>query len=167
MATVINTAVTVSSYVAATLLSYRHVAAYPHKIDMPHKISDRVYQFCTSEDSVSSALAKDPSIAPKEAAKKLYGHVKVSVTSGKPPHTRKPAMQEDLQRAFECGKWGPTRPSELFLRIFHDAVCSLEHDPLMGCVSPSLMGSCGAILLTVIAPLPDLVRHMVRNHNQQ
>jgi hypothetical protein len=163
MATILNTAVTVSSYAAATVLSYRRSASYPHKIKMPLKISDRVYDWCTSDESVSAALAKDPTVLPKDAAKKLYGSAKVSVTTGKPPKEREPATEEDLQRAFECGKWGPTRPSELFLRIFHDAVCSLEHDPLMGCVSPSLMGSCGVIPLTVIAPLPDLVRHMVCN----
>lgn len=30
----------------------------------------------------------------------------------------------------------------------------------MGCVSPSLVGSCGAIPLTIFAPLPDICRHM-------
>jgi hypothetical protein len=161
MADVVHTAITVSSYVVATLLSYRRPAAYLHRIKMPHQISDRVYEWCTSEVSVSAALAKDPAVPPKEAAKKLYGQAKISVTAEKPPRERELASEKELQRAFECGKWGPTRPSELFLRIFHDAICSLEHDPLMGCVSPSLMGSCGSIPLSILAPLPDLVRHMV------
>jgi phosphatidylserine/phosphatidylglycerophosphate/cardiolipin synthase-like enzyme len=160
MATVINTAVTVSTYVGATLLSYRHRDSYPPRVKMPREISERVYKFCTSEDSVSSEIAKDFRTAPKDAAKKLYGHVKISVSAEKPPKVREPATEEQLQRAFECGKWGPTKPSELFLRIYHDALCTLDHDPLLGCVSPSLMGSCGTIPLTVIGPLPDLVRHM-------
>lgn len=128
---------------------------------MATKISDRVYKWCTSAETVSAALAKDPTLAPGKAAEKLYGSEGISVSEKKPPKHREVATQEDLQRAFECGKFGATRPSELFLRMFHDALCALEHDPLMGCVSPSLMGSSGVIPLTVLAPLPDLVRHMV------
>ena len=160
MATVLNTAVTVSTYVGATLLSYRHRDSYPDRVKMPRQISGRVHEWCTSPDSVSSEIAKDPQTVPKDAAKKLYGHVKISVSAEKPPKVRERATEEELKKAFECGKWGNTRPSELFLRIYHDALCTLDHDPLIGCVSPSLMGSCGAIPLTVIGPLPDLVRHM-------
>jgi phosphatidylserine/phosphatidylglycerophosphate/cardiolipin synthase-like enzyme len=119
-----------------------------------------VYEWCTSSDSVSSEIAKDFRTTPKDAARKLYGQVKVSVSAEKPPKNRERASDAELQKAFECGKWGPTRPSELFLRVYHDALCTLEHDPMIGCVSPSLMGSCGAIPLTIIGPLPDLVRHM-------
>jgi phosphatidylserine/phosphatidylglycerophosphate/cardiolipin synthase-like enzyme len=120
-----------------------------------------VYAWCTSKDSVSNELAKDPSLSPGQAVEKLYGAGDgISLSEKKAPSDREPATQEDLERAFQCGNFGPTKPSELFLRIFHDALLPLEHDPMMGCVSPSLMGSYGAIPLTVIAPLPDIVRHM-------
>ena len=126
-----------------------------------NKISDKLYKQCTSRDSISSLLAQDDKLSPAEAAKRLYHPDSVSLNEGKPPKHREPASAEDLQRAFECGHWGPTRPSELFLRIFHDSLLPLEHDPLMGCVSPSLVGSCGVIPLTIVAPLPDIIRHMV------
>ncbi|KAE9971731.1 hypothetical protein BLS_004335 [Venturia inaequalis] len=128
---------------------------------MPTTISDKVYAWCTSKDSVSNELAKDRSLSPGDAVKKLYGEGDGIHLSEKKalPH-REPATQEELERAFQCGNFGPTRPSELFLRIFHDALLPLEHDPMMGCVSPSLMGSYGAIPLTIIAPLPDICRHM-------
>lgn len=131
------------------------------KTKMAQRISDRVYELCRSPQSVSSLLAEDPSLSPGEAAKKLYHPDVVSISEGHPPKERIPATEEELQRAYECGNFGPTRPSELFLRIFHDSLLPLEHDPLMGCCSPSLVGSCGVVPLTIIAPLPDICRHMV------
>jgi phosphatidylserine/phosphatidylglycerophosphate/cardiolipin synthase-like enzyme len=124
---------------------------------MATKISDKVYNWCTSPYSVSSELSKDPKLAPGTAAERLYGkdHTKVSEhpdTYEYPP--------EELERAFQCGKFGDTKPSELFLRIYHDALLPLEQDPLMGVVSPSLMGRTGVIPLTIIGPLPDICRHM-------
>ena len=158
--TLFETAVTCSGYVASSIWSFRRQAAIPRR-PMAHKISDRVFSWCTSRDSISEALSKDPTLAPGKVAEKLYGKEGISVTEKKAPKHRESATQEDLERAYQCGKFGPTKPSELFLRIFHDALCSLEHDPMMGVVSPPLMGSCGAIPLTIIAPLPDICRHMV------
>ncbi|KAF2428760.1 phospholipase D/nuclease [Tothia fuscella] len=127
---------------------------------MPTKISDKVYNWCTSDISISSVLARNPHQPPGEAAKSLYGSAGISISEKKPSVERKPATPEDLERAYQCGKFGPTRPSELFLRVFHDAIVTLESDPLMGVCSPSLLGSCGAIPLSVIAPLADICRHM-------
>lgn len=128
---------------------------------MASTIPDSVYNFCRDPRSVSSLLATDPDLTPGEAAKKLYHPDNFTVSEGKPPTERIPASHEELRRAYECGKWGPTRPSELFLRIFHDSLGPLRHDPLMGVCSPSLLGSCGVLPLTVVAPLPDICRHMV------
>jgi hypothetical protein len=82
-------------------------------------ISDRVYKLCTSPESVSSLLAQDPSLSPGEAWKKLYGgHVSREKESKSTAKThRDTATPEDLKRAAECGKWGSTQPSELFLRV--------------------------------------------------
>lgn len=124
-------------------------------------ISDKVYEMCKSKQSVSSLLAENPTMTPGEAAKKLYHPAEVALTEGHPPKERIPASPEELQRAFECGNFGPTRPSETFLRIFHDSLVPLNHDPLMGVCSPSLVGSSGVIPLTIIGPLPDICRHMV------
>ena len=46
------------------------------------------------------------------------------------------------------------------VKIYHDALCSLDKNPMAGVVSPPLMGSHGVVPLTIIAPLPDLCRHM-------
>ncbi|KAF2089467.1 phospholipase D/nuclease [Saccharata proteae CBS 121410] len=109
---------------------------------MAYSLSKRIYNLCHAPETVSSLLAKDPELAPSEASKQIFG------------------SHGDLERARQCGNFGDTRPSELFLRVWHDALCALEHDPLEGVVSPPLMGSTGVIPLTVIGPLPDICRHM-------
>jgi hypothetical protein len=82
-------------------------------------ISDQVYKFCTAEESVSSVLAQDPTLSPGEAWKKLYGHHTPGEKEGKKVTEEPRALitPEELKRAKECGKWGPTEPSELFLRV--------------------------------------------------
>ncbi|EPE35377.1 Phospholipase D/nuclease [Glarea lozoyensis ATCC 20868] len=125
-------------------------------------ISEKVHKLCTGTETVSSLLAADPTLAPGEAWKKLYGgHSagKDESTSTAKAH-RNDITSEDLKRALECGNWGPTKPSELFLRLYHDALCTLDKS-VSGCmVSPPLMGSCGTIPLTIISVLPDIMRHM-------
>lgn len=144
------------------LLELYHRQPWLHRAPMATKISDKVYNLCRSPSTVSSELAKDPTLSPSKAASRLYGSDEgISVLEKKPPTERVPATPEDLERAYRCGKFGDMRPSELFLRIFHDAVCTLEHDPLMGVVSPPLMGSCGVLPLAIVGPLPDVCRHMV------
>ena len=82
-------------------------------------ISDNVYKLCTSSGTVSSMLAADPNMAPADAWKQLYG----SHPAGKDESTstakahRDDITPQDLKRALECGNWGPTKPSELFLRV--------------------------------------------------
>lgn len=82
-------------------------------------ISDKVYKLCTSKETVSSLLAKDPSLSPEDAWKKLYGgheagHKESESTAKAHRDHHTP---EDLKRALECGNWGPTQPSELFLKV--------------------------------------------------
>lgn len=82
-------------------------------------ISDNVYKICTSKDSVSTLLAADPTLSPGEAWKKLYGSLAAGEKDSKAAarNRKDQASPADLQRAFECGNWGPTKPSELFLRV--------------------------------------------------
>ena len=82
-------------------------------------ISEKVHKLCTSSESVSSLLAQDPTMAPGEAWKKLYGgHAAGEKESKKTSKAhRDDITPDDLKRALECGSWGPTQPSELFLRV--------------------------------------------------
>lgn len=127
---------------------------------MATTISDKILRYCTTPTSISSELAQTPSKEPTHFANTLYGGEHLAITERKPSHVRQPADPAELQRARECGNWGESEPSELFLQCFHAALCSLEHDPLAGMVSPSLMGSNGVLPVTVMAPVPDICRHM-------
>jgi hypothetical protein len=150
---------------------------------MPTRISDKVYKWCTATPSVSDSLAVDPSLPPGQAAKKLFSHDGNSVGEAATTKQNQQQIQtdgssapspssgsalpvsdpnaNDLERAFQCGRFGETRPSDLFLNMFHDALLTLEHDPLNGVVSPCLMGSTGVIPLSGIGVVWDICRHMV------
>lgn len=129
--------------------------------DMPSAITDRVDELCHGKQSVSSLLAEDPALPPRDAVHRLYSTHPVSVLDSRPPKHRHSATPEELDRAFHCGNFGQTKPSDLFLRIWNDALCTLDHDPLAGVVSPPLMGSSGIVPLSIISSLPDICRHMV------
>lgn len=44
--------------------------------------------------------------------------------------------------------------------MYHDALCTLDKSVSGAMVSPSLMGSCGTMPLTVISVVPDIMKHM-------
>lgn len=78
-------------------------------------ISDAVYELCSRPESVSSELAKNPTEAPYKIAKQLYGSV-AQDTPAKAAENPGEYTQLDLDRAYDCGQWGPSRPSNLFLK---------------------------------------------------
>ncbi|KAJ5169265.1 uncharacterized protein N7482_004859 [Penicillium canariense] len=131
-------------------------------------ITDKVYKWCKQSATVTSELGEDPSQCPTKVFKKLYeshDHDLHSNESGdslgiSADGTSSFEQIDHLQRALACGNWGPSEPSELFLTIYGDAISSLEKSPTSGVVSPPLMGSTGVVPLTIVAPLPDLCRHL-------
>ncbi|KAH1821878.1 hypothetical protein KXX35_001128 [Aspergillus fumigatus] len=122
-------------------------------------ISENVYRLCHHEKTVSSELARDPSQSPAKLFHKLYYDYKLKEKLFETKQSTA-ARQDPLQRAYDCGNWGTAKPSNLFLKIYHDALCTLDKNPLGGVVSPPLMGSHGVVPLTIVAPLPDLCRHV-------
>ncbi|KAI1106634.1 IQ calmodulin-binding motif protein [Jackrogersella minutella] len=132
--------------------------------ESPYNISERVHQLCLSSESVSSILAQDPSLPPGEAWKKVVGH-------HDHPHDQNskgdvcqigkgPIDPKEIEKARSCGRWGSQEPSDLFLRMYHDALCTLDDDLACGMVSPSLMGSSGTMPLSITSVVPDIMRHM-------
>ncbi|KAI1429927.1 hypothetical protein F5Y12DRAFT_709469 [Xylaria sp. FL1777] len=125
--------------------------------DSERRITNRLYKWCRSEDSVSSLLAANPNLAPKEIWQKLFHDDNLS---SHVEEYKEEEEIEDLRRARLCGKWGFKEPSDLFTRLYHDALCTLDNNPERGVVSPCLMGNHGTLPLTIISVLPDIVRHM-------
>ncbi|KAL7946719.1 hypothetical protein V8C42DRAFT_318628 [Trichoderma barbatum] len=122
-------------------------------------VSEHVLGLCRTPNTVSSLLAKSPTEGPGAIAKRLYGHYERDLRRS-PDDDRPLPSAQILDLALQCGRWGPTKPSPLFLQAFADALRCLDADALSGVVSPPLMGSHGTIPLTVIAPLVDVIRHV-------
>lgn len=82
-------------------------------------ITDKFYELFTSPESVSSVLARDPSMSPADAWHKLYGHHAGKLNASHSiQHAGKHVPPEnELKRAADCGHWGPTQPSQLFLTV--------------------------------------------------
>lgn len=87
--------------------------------DSPYRISKRLRALCQPSKTVSSALAEDPSLAPSEAWRKLFAHHECERHSkGEFREIGKDSLHpNDLERAKDCGRWGPQEPSDLFLRV--------------------------------------------------
>lgn len=121
--------------------------------------SETVIQLCRDPRTVSATWAKDPSKAPGDIIKELYGDLPRGAHRGSATTKDQAASTETQQQALQCGNWGSSTPSPLFLQAFADSLRCLDHDPLVGMVSPSLMGSHGTMPLTAICPLADIIRH--------
>lgn len=79
-------------------------------------IPQLIYELCRGDLSVSSELARNPALSPHDACKKLFGVDPNDRKATKKVDTSKQAAG-DLEQALQCGKWGKTRPSDLFLRV--------------------------------------------------
>ncbi|KAF2968225.1 hypothetical protein GQX73_g5302 [Xylaria multiplex] len=125
------------------------------------KITNRLYEWCQSEHSVSSLLAANPNLTPKDAWQKLFHNEKLGSSDQEDSqNTKTVPIRDELLRACLCGKWGSKEPSDLFKRLYHDALCTLDGYPERGVVSPCLIGSSGTVPLTILSVVPDIVRHM-------
>ncbi|WWC69128.1 uncharacterized protein I206_103064 [Kwoniella pini CBS 10737] len=67
--------------------------------------------------------------------------------------------QEEIEEFKQFGQWGNETPSDLFLNIYAQSLLPLNTDPLKDLVSPSLIGSCGVIPLSIISVIPDIIEH--------
>ncbi|KAI1656794.1 hypothetical protein F4813DRAFT_381352 [Daldinia decipiens] len=130
--------------------------------ESPFKISEHLYELCLSSESVSSTLARYLTLTPGEVWKKLFDcHDHDHGFKGDVRDIGKGSLNpKELERARACGKWGTEKPSDLFLRVYHDALSTLDDNLGCGMVSPSLMGSSGTMPLTIISVIPDIMRHM-------
>ncbi|KAL8714381.1 MAG: hypothetical protein Q9220_001714 [cf. Caloplaca sp. 1 TL-2023] len=122
-------------------------------------ISQKIFDLCQSSETVSRKIAEDPKQSPGHVFKDLYHKHSVAHAGASSNEGRNP-QEYDLERAYQCGQWGQSRPSDLFLKTYHDVLCCLDADPMAGMTSLPLLGSSGTVPLTIIGPLPDICRHM-------
>ena len=74
-------------------------------------VSQFVYDLCHAQHSVTSKLAENEGEAPGVVAKQLFESDALPKSSDESPNG------SDTNRAYECGQWGQSRPSELFLKV--------------------------------------------------
>ena len=115
----------------------------------------------SSERTVTRLLASEPSrvTSPEQAADLLF-HQPISHLRARINHEilEHEITDEELDAASEFGRF-PYRPSDLFLQLFHNVLSTLKRDPLVGCVSPPLIGSSGVVPLSIISTIPDIMQH--------
>ncbi|KAJ5796047.1 uncharacterized protein N7518_004587 [Penicillium psychrosexuale] len=124
----------------------------------------KVYNMC-QEPTVTWELALDSSQSPQDVFYNLYESRDASDILDRAEQSEVENELEweslnELQKARTCGNFGSVETSDLFLKVYHDALCCLENNPMSGVVSPRLLGSTGVLPLTIVAPLPDLCRHL-------
>lgn len=83
-----------------------------------------VYKKCRQSRTVTSELAKDPSQCPLKLFKSLYDSHHDVCHPDKNDSRESVAeeisrfeQKDELQKARECGNWGSTEPSKLFLQV--------------------------------------------------
>ncbi|CAF1352428.1 unnamed protein product [Rotaria sordida] len=114
-----------------------------------------------SRETITSLLACElPAVQnPREAAEILFSkplhHLRSRINYEILQHE---ITQDELDAAAKYGRF-IERPSDLFLKLFHNVLCTLKRDPLAGCISPSLIGTTGVIPLTIISTIPDIMQH--------
>ena len=74
-------------------------------------ISEFIYELCHSTETVSSVLAQNKDCVPGDVAKKLFAKRQL------PSSSNEDGQGYNLERAYACGKWGGSRPSDLFLKV--------------------------------------------------
>lgn len=114
-----------------------------------------------TRETVTSLLANEQTVirSPQEAIEK---HFPTALHNLRPRINyeilKREITEEDLDAAAQYGKFNE-RPSDLFLKLFHNVLCTIRRDPLSGRVSPSLIGTTGVIPLTIISTIPDILQH--------
>lgn len=77
-------------------------------------LPDSVYRLCHEDQTVTSELLRDPSQSPPKVFHHLYNdHKSKNHSDSKESLTGR----DELQKAAECGNWGNSQPSKLFLQV--------------------------------------------------
>lgn len=82
-------------------------------------ISPALFDLLQDPETVSSRLGENSKLTPGEAWKELFGRHKPQKSGDQDPANigKGPLTDEELTRARQCGRWGPTEPSDLFIRV--------------------------------------------------
>lgn len=96
-------------------------------------IPPRVYDLCHSNKNVTSELEDHPDESPGRIAHRLFHHDEAVKEDIAGPIKDVADKDNALERAYECGIWGPSRPSDLFLKVSCDKREHLQCAPFINC----------------------------------
>ena len=88
-------------------------------------LSDTVYELCHDEKTVTSELLQDPSQSPTKLFQKLY-HDRKSKSHKSDSNESVDKDDHELRKVLQCGNWGSTQPSDLFLKVNNQPILSLS-----------------------------------------
>jgi len=131
------------------------------------------------EDTVTSRVSQDPSMAPLDAAKQLVsrGGTLHKWLYDSPPARRArgwswhqgavhPSNQEPdaneleyLRQHFGYRTPAQGGPSELYLKLLADAMLPVCANPLSGVVSPQILATTGTIPCSILSTGPHIIQH--------
>ena len=79
-------------------------------------IPPKVYELCHRDKTLTAELAKNPHEHPSSVCKRLFDiDTEDDVEDKKHESATKGAS--DIDQARECGNWGGSEPSDLFLKV--------------------------------------------------
>lgn len=92
------------------------------QVSIAAMIPPRVYEICRNGISVSSELAKNPTEAPSIICERIFpvnGKAKPATNGAGHIDTKSNSAGEksELEAASNCGNWGSSKPSQLFLQV--------------------------------------------------
>jgi len=123
--------------------------------NLPPLVNDHFQQTVTSLLASESSTIKSPKDAVEFLFSKPLHFLRARINYELFEHE---ITEDELNFAADFGRF-PSRPSDLFLKLFHNVLCTLKRDPMCGRISPSLIGTTGVIPLTIISTIPDIMQH--------
>lgn len=86
-------------------------------------LSDTVYELCHDEKTVTSELLQDPSQSPTKLFQKLY-HDRKTKSHKSDSDESLDKGENELRKVLQCGNWGSSQPSDLFLKVINRPILS-------------------------------------------
>ncbi|SNX87803.1 uncharacterized protein MEPE_06514 [Melanopsichium pennsylvanicum] len=138
----------------------------------------------SSQPTITSAVAADPTLPPSKAAKHLFpvpsaakrGMLRFKIKEqleegrgrhwvwdkGAVHHANREPDDEELERVRRKFGYKPTAeggPSRLYLMVLADCLLPLPRNPMSGVVSPPLLATTGIVPLSIFSTGPDIIGH--------
>ena len=80
-------------------------------------IPPKIYELCHRDKTLTAELAKNPSEPPSSVCKRLFETDPIEEEVEDKQTETAAEETTDVEQARDCGNWGGSQPSELFLKV--------------------------------------------------